>query len=71
MDVQKVVFMLMAQEMDRAISFYRDTIGLKLQLHEGSWAMTTRWPCTVGAMANTAPPVWDSPSPTSLQRGKR
>ena len=38
MDVQKVVFMLMAQEMDRAIAFYRDVIGLKLQPHEGSWA---------------------------------
>ena len=38
MDVQRVVFMLMVQEMDRAIAFYRDVIGLKLQLHEGNWA---------------------------------
>ena len=38
MDVQKIVFMLMVQEMDRAIAFYRDVIGLKLQLHEGNWA---------------------------------
>ena len=38
MDVQKVVFMLMVQEMDRAIAFYRDVIGLKLRLHEGNWA---------------------------------
>ena len=38
MDVQKVVFMLMAQEMDRAIAFYRDVIGLELRLHEGNWA---------------------------------
>ena len=38
MDVQKVVFILMAQDMDRAIAFYRDVIGLELRLHEGSWA---------------------------------
>ena len=38
MDVQKVVFMLMAHQMDRAIAFYRDVIGLKLRLHEGDWA---------------------------------
>ena len=38
MDVQRVVFMLMAQEMDRAIAFYRDVIGLELRLHEGDWA---------------------------------
>ena len=38
MDVQKVVFMLMVKEMDRAIAFYRDVIGLELRLHEGNWA---------------------------------
>ena len=38
MDVQKVVFILMAQDMDRAVAFYRDVIGLELRLHEGSWA---------------------------------
>ena len=38
MKVQRVIFMLMAQEMDRAVAFYRDVIGLDLRLHEGSWA---------------------------------
>ena len=38
MDVKKVVFMLKVQEIDRAITFYRDVIGLKLRLHEGNWA---------------------------------
>lgn len=38
MDIQKVVFMLMVQDMDRAIAFYRDVIGLELRLHEGNWA---------------------------------
>ena len=38
MKVQRVIFMLMVQEMDRAIAFYRDVIGLDLQLHEGGWA---------------------------------
>ena len=37
-DVQKVVFMLMVKEMDRAIAFYRDVIGLELRLHEENWA---------------------------------
>ena len=38
MDVQRVVFMLMVQEMERAIAFYRDVIGLNLRLHAGNWA---------------------------------
>ena len=39
MDVQRVVFVLMAQEMDRAIAFYRDVIGLELRLQAGDdWA---------------------------------
>lgn len=38
MDVRRVVFMLMVQEMDRAVAFYRDVIGLDLRLHAGSWA---------------------------------
>ena len=39
MDIQRVVFVLMAQEMDRAIAFYRDVIGLELRLQAGDdWA---------------------------------
>ena len=30
MDIQKVVFMLMAQDMDRAVAFYTDVMGLKV-----------------------------------------
>ncbi len=37
-DVQRVVLMLMGQEMDRAVAFYRDVIGLELRLHEQDWA---------------------------------
>ncbi len=38
MDVQRVVFMLMGQETDRAVAFYRDVIGLELRLYEQDWA---------------------------------
>ena len=38
MDIQKVVFMLMVQDMNRAIAFYTDVIGLKVRLHEANWA---------------------------------
>ena len=39
MEVQKVAFILMAQEMDRAVAFYRDVIGLELRVRHGShWA---------------------------------
>ncbi len=38
MDVQKLIFMLMAQDMERAIAFYRDVIGLQLRVNHGSWA---------------------------------
>ena len=31
MDIQKVVFMLMAQDMDRAIALYSDVIGLEVR----------------------------------------
>ncbi len=39
MEIKKVAFILMAQEMDRAISFYRDVIGLELRVRQGqNWA---------------------------------
>ena len=37
MKVEKVVFMLMAQDMDRAIGFYRDVIGLSVNYQSPSW----------------------------------
>ena len=38
MEVQKTVFMLMAQDMSRAIEFYNETIGLELRVNYGGWA---------------------------------
>ena len=38
MEVQKTVFMLMAQDMGRAIEFYNETIGLELRVNYGGWA---------------------------------
>ena len=38
MQVQKLIFMLMAQHMERAIAFYRDVIGLELRVNYGGWA---------------------------------
>ena len=37
MDIQKVVFMLMAQDMDRAIAFYSDVIGLEVRYRSPNW----------------------------------
>ena len=37
MDIQKVVFMLMAQDMDRAIAFYTDVIGLEVRFQSPNW----------------------------------
>ena len=38
MKVQRVYFMLMAQDMDRAVAFYRDVIGLDVNLHTPGWS---------------------------------
>ena len=38
MDVQKVYFMLMAQDMDRAVKFYSDVIGLEVKHHTENWS---------------------------------
>ena len=38
MDVQKLTFMLMAQDMARAIAFYSNVIGLELRVNYGGWA---------------------------------
>lgn len=37
MDIQKVVFMLMAQDMDRAIALYSDVIGLEVRYRSPNW----------------------------------
>ena len=38
MQVQKTIFMLMAQDMGRAIAFYNETIGLDVKVNYGGWA---------------------------------
>ena len=38
MQVDKVMFVLMAKDMERAIAFYRDVIGLELMVDHGGWA---------------------------------
>ena len=38
MDLHKVVLILMAQDMNRAVAFYQDVVGLSLILHQGNWA---------------------------------
>ena len=41
MKVQGVTYMLMAQDMDRAVSFYRDLIGLGLRFSSPMWSELT------------------------------
>ncbi len=41
MDIQKVVFMLMAQDVDRASTFYTDVIGLEVGYRSPNWAELT------------------------------
>ena len=38
MDVQRVYFMLMAQDMERAVKFYGNVIGLEVRLHTENWS---------------------------------
>ena len=42
MKVEKVVFMLMAQDMDRALGFYRDVIGLRVNFQSPDWTEMAR-----------------------------
>lgn len=37
MKVDRVIYMLMAEDMDRAIAFYRDAIGLKVEYQSPDW----------------------------------
>ncbi len=38
MTVQQVTFMIMAQDMKRAITFYKNTVGLKLGYESPEWS---------------------------------
>ena len=41
MKVEGVTYMLMAQDMDRAVAFYRDVIGLELRFSSPMWSELT------------------------------
>jgi predicted enzyme related to lactoylglutathione lyase len=41
MHVESVKYMLMAQDMDRAVRFYRDVIGLKVAFESPEWTELT------------------------------
>jgi predicted enzyme related to lactoylglutathione lyase len=47
MQIESVIFMLMAQDMDRAVAFYRDVVGLDLQSNSPRWSQLTRGDATV------------------------
>ena len=38
MDAEKVYFMVMVQDMDRAVAFYNEVMGLELKLHSRNWS---------------------------------
>ena len=42
MKIQAVKFILWAQDMDRAVAFWRDALGLEVQLHTPHWS-ELRW----------------------------
>ena len=41
MNIESVTYMLMAQDMDRAVAFYRDVVGLKLRSSSPAWSELT------------------------------
>lgn len=41
MQVETVKFMLMAQDMDRAVAFYRDVVGLSVRFASSHWTELT------------------------------
>ncbi len=47
MDVQKVIFMLKAQDMDRAVVFYKDVMGLEVRSQSSVWSELVHGDATV------------------------
>jgi len=47
MQIESVVFMLMAQDMDRAVAFYRDVVGLDARSTSPGWSEMARGDATV------------------------
>lgn len=41
MEIKNVIYMLMAQDMDRAIKFYRDALGFSVQFQSPGWTQMT------------------------------
>ena len=47
MKVRKALYMLMAQDMERGVRFYRDVLGLDVKLHTPGWSELTLGDSTV------------------------
>ena len=47
MELQQVTYMLKVQDMNRAVDFYRDVIGLTLKSHSPGWSELTFGDSTV------------------------
>ena len=47
MRIESVIFMLMAQDMDRAVAFYRDVVGLDVRSASPRWTELTHGDATV------------------------
>ena len=47
MKVEKVYYMLMAEDMDRAVGFYRDVVGLEVKSTSRGWSELTYGDATV------------------------
>lgn len=41
MEIKNVITMLMAQDMDRAVKFYRDALGFSVQFQSPGWTQMT------------------------------
>ncbi len=41
MEIKNVITMLMAQDMDRAVKFYRDALGFSVQFQSSGWTQMT------------------------------
>ena len=54
MDVQKVIFMLKTQDMDRAVMFYKDVIGLEVKSQSAGWSELAYGDATVALHGEAA-----------------
>ena len=54
MKVRKTLYMLMVQDMERGVRFYRDVLGLEVKLHTPGWSELTLGDSTVALHAGGA-----------------